>query len=71
MLDEDGLAAELIVPSRPHALPNEFSRIQIRAEGRKVFEIRWDGTKNLRVVTYEPGDWERPLLGWPEPIPLD
>jgi hypothetical protein len=28
--------------------------------------IRWDGEKNFRVVTYEPGD----LLDWPEPIPF-
>ena len=70
-LDEDGLAAELIVPFRPQALPFEFSRIQIRAAGRKVFEIRWDGAKNFKLVTYEPGDWQRTLLDWPEPIPLD
>ena len=71
MLDDDGLAAELIVPFRPHAQPNEFSRIQIRAGGRKVFDIRWDSAKNFRAVTYDPGDWERTLLDWPEPIPLD
>ena len=49
MLDEDGLTAELIVPFRPHALPNEFSRIQIRADGRKVFEIRWDGARKFQA----------------------
>jgi hypothetical protein len=64
-LDDDGLAAELIVPFRPHATSTEFSRIQIRADGRKVFEIRF------RVVTYEPGAWERTLLNWPEPIPFE
>jgi hypothetical protein len=53
-LDEDGLTAELIVPFRPHALPNEFSRIQIRADGRKVFEIRWDGARNVRVFIMTP-----------------
>ena len=26
---------------------------------------------NFRVILYEPGDWERTLLDWPEPIPLD
>ena len=70
MFNEDGLTAELVVPFRPHALPNEFSRIQIRADGRKVFEIRWDGARNFRLITYVPGDWERTLLDWPEPIPF-
>jgi hypothetical protein len=65
------LTAELIVPFRRHALRAEFSEIQIRADGRKVFVIRWDVARNFRVVTYEPRDWERTLLGWPEPIPLD
>jgi hypothetical protein len=71
ILDEDRLSAELIVPFRSPALPNEFSRIQIRADGRKLFEIRWDRAKNFRFVTYVPGNWERSLLDWPEPIPLD
>jgi hypothetical protein len=69
--DEDGLSAELIVPFRAHALPNEFSRIKIRADGRKIFEVRWDGARNFSVVTYEPGDWDLTLFNWPEPIPLD
>ena len=66
-----GLTGELVVPYRPHALPTEFSRIQIRAHGRKVFDIRWDSEKNFSVVTYEPGDWERTLLDWPAPVPFD
>jgi hypothetical protein len=68
--DEDGLIAELVVPFRPQALPTEYSRIQIRADGRKVFDIRWDSAKSFSVVTYEPGDWELTLLDWPEPIPF-
>jgi hypothetical protein len=67
ILDEDGLSAELVVPFRSHALPNEFSRIY----GREVFDIRWDRAKNFRFVTYVPGNWKRSLLDWPEPIPLD
>jgi hypothetical protein len=47
--DEDGLTAELVVP-RADALPTEFSRIQIRADGRKVFEIRWDGAKTSGLL---------------------
>ena len=69
--DEDGLAGELVVPFRPDALPTEFSRIQIRDGGRRAFDIRWDGARNFRVVTYEPGDWELTLLDWPEPIPFE
>jgi hypothetical protein len=71
MLDEDGLTAELIVPFRAHATPTEFSRIQIRVGGRKVFEIRWDGAKHFRIVAYEPGPWEQTLFDWPEPIPFE
>ena len=56
---------------RKQAIPSEFSRIQIPFEGRRVFDIRWDGAKNFSVVTYEPGDWELRLLDWPEPIPFD
>jgi hypothetical protein len=68
--DDDGLDMELIEPFRPYALVTEFSRIQIRVGGRKVFEIRWDSANNFKVVLYEPGDWERELLNWPEPIPF-
>jgi hypothetical protein len=70
-LAEDGLAAELIVPFRPLAALTEFSEIQIRAEARRVFKVRWDGKKNFRLITYVPGDWERTLLDWPDPIPLN
>jgi hypothetical protein len=36
-----------------------------------VLEIRWDNTGSFKVVAYEPGDWERELLDWPERVPFD
>ena len=68
---EDELSAELVMPFRPQALSTEFSRIQVRSGGRKVFEIRWDGADHFQVVVFERGDWELMLLDWPEPIPFD
>jgi hypothetical protein len=70
-LDEDGLAAQLVMPFRRDAHPSEFSRIQIRHAGRKVFDIRWTKEGDFTTVVYEVGEWERKLLGWPRPIPLE
>ena len=70
LFEEGELFAELIEPFRPYALATEFSRIQIRVSGRKVFEIRWDRAGHFKVLLYEPGDWERTLLDLPQPIPL-
>ena len=61
---------ELLQPFRPHALATEYSEIEIRCEGRKVFDIRWDKADHFKVRLYEPGAWERTLLDWPEPIPF-
>jgi hypothetical protein len=30
-----------------------------------------DNTGSFKVVTYEPGDWQRELLDWPDPVPFD
>jgi hypothetical protein len=68
--EEDGLIAEIEMPFRPGASSFEFSRIQIRSRGRKVFEIRWDSADYFQIVLFERGGWERTLLDWPEPIPL-
>jgi hypothetical protein len=68
--DDHGLDMELIKPFRANAAPTEFSAIKISAGSRKVFEIRWGRAGNFKVVFYEPGDWERTLLDWPDPIPF-
>jgi hypothetical protein len=69
--DEDGLCMELLQPFRAGALPTEYSEIEIRYRGRRVFGIRWDKADHFKVHRYEPGDWEITLIGWPEPIPFD
>jgi hypothetical protein len=67
---EDGsLSLELLVPHRTSAHPTDFSQIEIRADGRKVFDIRWDATGYFKTVLYEQGDWERDLVNW-DPIPI-
>ena len=70
-LEEDGIAIDLAAPFRAYARPDEFSLLWIGVHGEKVFEIRWDKTGYFKVVVYKPGDWERALHGWPEPIPFD
>lgn len=58
ILEEGGLTAELIAPLRSSALPTEHSRIQIRFDGRKVFDIRWDRAGSFKAIHFEPGEWE-------------
>ncbi len=70
VLEEGDLSAELIAPFRAWALPTEYSRIQIRFDGRKVFEIRWDRAGSFKAVHFEPGEWERVLIDLPDPIPM-
>jgi hypothetical protein len=70
-LEEYGIWAELLMPFRPWALPTEHFRIEIRFDGRRVFDIRWDRAGMFRCATYEPGEWERILIDWPEPIPFN
>jgi hypothetical protein len=55
-LEESGLSAELLEPFRIRTLPTEHSRIQIRFDGRKIFEIRWDRTGSFKAVHFEPGE---------------
>jgi hypothetical protein len=47
------------------------SRISGRCSKSKVLEIRWNKTDQFKLLRYEPGDWERILHKWPEPIPFD
>jgi hypothetical protein len=70
-LAEGSIEIELAAPFRTDARPDEFSRLRIRVHGEKVFEIRWDKEGAFKVITFEPGDWERTLRGWPAPIPFD
>jgi hypothetical protein len=71
ILEESGLSADLVEPFRAWALPTEHSRIQIRFDGRKVFDIKWDRAGSFKTVHFEPGEWERALIGLPEPIPFN
>lgn len=71
ILEEDGLSAELIAPFRAWARPTEYSQIQIRIDGRKVFDIRWDSTGSFKAIHFEPGEWEIDLNDIPGPIPFD
>jgi hypothetical protein len=71
ILEEGGLSADLLAPFRAWALPSEYSQIQIRFDGRKVFEIRWDRAGAFKAIHFEPGEWERAPIDLPEPIPLD
>ena len=68
---QDGsLALELLTPHAASADPTEFSQIEIRANGRMVFDIRWNSTGFFKTVLYDPGEWEQELRDWPEPIPF-
>lgn len=69
-LQEGSLSLELLMPHGASALPTEFSEIEIRADGRKVFDIRWNSTGYFKTVLDEPGEWEQELRDWPEPIPF-
>ncbi len=69
--DEDDLCIELFEPFRVTARPTEHSILIIRYPHSKVLEIRWNKTGLFKVMRYEPGDWERILFDWPEPIPFD
>jgi hypothetical protein len=69
--EEDGTSIELAAPFRPYARPDEFSRIQIRVNGEKVFEIRWDKAGSFKVVHFDQGVWQGTLRAWPASIPLD
>jgi hypothetical protein len=68
---QDGsLSLELLSPHGVSAHPTEFFQIEIRASGRKVFDIRWDRRGFFKTLLYEPGEWEQELRDWPEPIPF-
>jgi hypothetical protein len=67
---EGGLSAELMAPFRAWARPTEYSQIQIRIDGRKVLDIRWDRAGSFKAVHFEPGEWERVLIDLPDPIPM-
>jgi hypothetical protein len=54
---EDGLLALHAVPWQ--ASPNEHSQIQVRFNGRKVLEIRWDRAGAFKAVHFEPGNGKR------------
>jgi hypothetical protein len=69
--EEDGIAIELAAPFRDYARPDEFCRLRIRAHGEKVFEVRWDKVGGFKVITFEPGNWERTPRAWQAPIPFD
>jgi hypothetical protein len=58
ILEEGGLPAELIAPFRAWALPTEYSQIEIRFDGRKVLDIRWDCAGSFKAVHFEHGDWK-------------
>jgi hypothetical protein len=70
LFEEGSLSAELLAPFRTWADATEHSRIQIRFDGRKVFDIRWDRAGLFTCARYEPGEWETALIDWPEPIPF-
>ena len=70
IFEQDGLSAELIAPFRAWALPTEHSQLQIRFDGRKVFDIRWDSAGSFKAVHFEPGEWEEVLIDLPDPIPM-
>ena len=70
--DDGFLFGELTAAHRSSTDPADFSQLQIRADGRKVLDIRWDGSRHFRVLHFEPGDWERTFWRtWLKPIPLD
>lgn len=71
LIEDGSLSINLLTPHRTSTLRTEFSEIEIRSDGRKVFCIRWDSTGYFKDVSYEPGDWEQALRDWPEPIPFD
>ena len=53
--EDSGISIELAAPFRPHARPDEFSRLPIRVHGEKVFEIRWDKAAAFKVVHLDQG----------------
>ncbi|MCK1529059.1 hypothetical protein IVB15_15340 [Bradyrhizobium sp. 182] len=55
-----GLSGSLLVPFRPTRL-DEFSRLQVRHLGRRVLEIRWSKAGDVKLIAYEPGQWEELL----------
>lgn len=65
------MAIDLAAPFRPYARPHEFSRLRIRVQGEKVFEIRRHKAGGFKVVHYDPGDWERTLRAWPALISFE
>jgi len=67
---EGGLTAELLIPFRANARPEEFSRLQVRHCGRKVLELRWSKAGDFSLVHFEPGDWEGVLESEPPPMPF-
>lgn len=41
---------------------SEFSRIVIRYDGHRVFDIRWTVARDFKIITFEPGhEWEEAL----------
>jgi hypothetical protein len=61
------MSLELLVPQRTSAHPTDFSQIEIRADGRKVLDIR---SGSFRAALYEPGVAR---AGWmcTHPVPIN
>ncbi|WP_027568428.1 hypothetical protein [Bradyrhizobium sp. URHA0013] len=55
-----GLSGSLLVLFRLTRL-DEFSRLQVRHLGRRVLEIRWSKASDVKLIAYEPGEWEELL----------
>ncbi len=62
------LSIDWLTPHPRSVDPPDFSEIELRAHGRKVLVIRWDRAGSFKAAHFEPGEWERVLLDWPEPI---
>lgn len=59
--DRVNLSIELYEAAGRPLCDTDFSQLRIRHTGRKVFDIRWSAAGSFKIVTFEPGDWERIL----------
>jgi hypothetical protein len=57
-----------VPPPIKSARPSAYT-ILVRFNGSKVLSVAWDDTRTV-VSIFKPGDWERALRDWPEPIPF-
>ena len=69
--DEGWLSIDWVAPHPRSVDHTDFSEIEVRADDRKVLEIRWNSVGLFKAVLYEPGVWEQELLDWPDPVPFD